>query len=89
MPAEQRFRTGQQRGPGRSRQQSAEGSENDPIPGLPARFAELAFENPELVPQGENIRAQLGIGVQVHQEEVGKEANEGVGEAEEHGPRMI
>ncbi len=86
MPAEQRLRIGQQRGPGRPRQQSAEGSQNDPIPGLPARLAELPFENPELVPQGENFRAQLRIGVHAHQEDIGQEANEGVGEAEEHGP---
>ncbi len=89
LPAEQRLRSGQQRGPDRSRQQSAEGRQHDPIPGLPARLAELPFENPELVPQGENFRAQLGIAVHAHQEEVGNEANEGVGEAEEHGPEMI
>jgi hypothetical protein len=49
MPAEEGLRADQQSGPGWARQNPAQGAEQKAIGGLPARAADLTFENPELV----------------------------------------
>ena len=53
MPAEEGLRADRQSGPGWARQGSALGSEQEA--GLPARAADLAFENPELVTESQHL----------------------------------
>ncbi len=49
MPAEEGLGADQQSGPGWTRQNPAHGGEQEAVGGPPARAADLALENPELV----------------------------------------
>ena len=55
MPAEEGLRADRQNGPGWARQGSALGGEQEAVAGLPARAADLAFENPELVTESQHL----------------------------------
>ncbi len=49
MPAEEGLRADQQSGPGWARQNPAHGGEQEAVGGPPARAADLAFEDADLV----------------------------------------
>ncbi len=65
----------------------AEGGEEEAIARLPVWLAELALEDAELMPEGEHLSPEVGIGAGADEAEVGEEADKRVGEAEEHGDR--
>ncbi len=55
MPAEEGLRADEQSGPGWARQNPAQDSEQEAVGGLPARAADLAFEDTELVTEGQDL----------------------------------
>ncbi len=57
-PAVEGLRAHEQSGPGWARQNPAQRGEQEAVGGLPARAADLAFENPELVTDGKHLRPQ-------------------------------
>lgn len=66
---------------------AAGGGEEDAIGGLPAWTADLALEDAELVTKGEDLGAELGVGVAADDQDLEEEADDGVGEGPEHDPR--
>ena len=58
MPAEEGLRAVQQCGPGWARQGPARGDEQEEVGGLPARAADLAFEDAELVTERQHLRSE-------------------------------
>jgi hypothetical protein len=58
MPAEEGLRADQQSGPGWARQNPAQGSEQEAVGGLPTRAVDLAFEDAELVTEGNHLSTQ-------------------------------
>ena len=85
VPAEQSLRSGQQGIQARSRQEPAQGGEQQAIPGLPGWLADLALQNAELVTQRQHLSSELGVGLGADQGEVGEIADKLVEEGEEHG----
>ena len=61
MPAQEGLRADEQSGPGWARQGAAQGAGQGAVGGLPARAADLAFENPELVTESQHLRPQPGF----------------------------
>jgi hypothetical protein len=49
---------------------------------LPARAADLALENGELMTEGEDLSTELELGLATNQQEVEQEADQGVEEGE-------
>jgi hypothetical protein len=72
---------------GVAREELAEGGEEKAIGRLPARAASLALEDAELVAEGEDLSAQLELGVAAGEECAEEEADQGVEEGERHGRR--
>jgi len=58
MPAEEGLRADQQSGPGWARQGPAQSGEQETVGWLPARAADLAFKNPELLTEGKHLSPQ-------------------------------
>ena len=56
MPAEEGLRADEQSGPDWARQNPAQGGEQEAVGGLPASAADLVFENPELLTEGQHLR---------------------------------
>ena len=87
VPAEQGVGAGQEGEPGGPREDAADGGEEDAIGGLPSWTADLAFEDAELVAEGEDLGAEPAIGMVADDQDLKKEANDGVGKGPEHDPR--
>jgi hypothetical protein len=84
MPSEQRLRAGKERSPGRPGQSPAKGGEEEAVAGTPAGSADLTFEHSKLVAEGENLSAEPGVWPAVDDQDLEQEANDGVGEGEDH-----
>jgi hypothetical protein len=87
VPPEQGLGAGQEGEPGGPGEDAADGCEEDAIGGLPAWTADLAFEDAELVAEGEDLGAEPGIGMVADDQDLEEEADDGVGEGAEHDPR--
>jgi hypothetical protein len=83
VPAEESFGARQKGEPERTREDAAEGGEEDAIGGLPARTVDLTLEDMELVTEGEYLGAEPGVRTTAD-EDLEQEADDGVGEGEEH-----
>jgi hypothetical protein len=79
MPAEEGLGAGQEGEPGRPREDAAGGGEEDAIGRLPAWTAGLAFEDAELVAEGEDLSAESGVGVTADDQDLEQEADDGLG----------
>ena len=84
MPPEQRLRAGQERSPGRPEQSSADGGEEEAVAGTPAGSGDLTFEHSKLVAEGENLSAEPGVWPAVDEEDLQQEADDGIGNGEDH-----
>jgi len=85
VPAKQSLRAREERGSARSGEQPIEGGEDQAIGGLPGRPAGLTVEDSKLVSESEHLGAELSVGAEADKDEIGEEADEGIGEVEEHG----
>jgi hypothetical protein len=85
VPTQKGLRAGQQSRPGGLREKPTEGSKDDAVVWLPAWFPELALQDAELMAEGQHLSSELGVGARANQAQVGEEAGNRVGEAEEHG----
>ena len=63
MPAEKGLRAHEHGGPGWPREDTAQRGEQDSVARLPARAADLALENGELVTEGEDLSSELELGL--------------------------
>ncbi len=70
-----------------SREEAADGGEEDAIGWLPTWTADLAFEDAKLIAEGEDLSAESGVGVAADDQDLEQEADDGVGEGAEHDPR--
>jgi hypothetical protein len=84
MPAEKGLGADEQGGPGWPWEDSAQGGEEEPVARLPARAADLALENGELVTESEDLSTEPELGLATNQQEVEQEADQGVEEGEGH-----
>jgi hypothetical protein len=84
VPAKQGLRADQEGPPGRARKDAAEGAEQQAVGGLEARSMDLAFEDTELVTEGENLDLERGLALPAEAEQIDQEADDGVREAEDH-----
>lgn len=75
VPAEQRLGAGEQRRPGRSRQDSAQGCEQKAVDGLPARATDLAFEYADLMADGQDLGLEPKFRLAASEEGVEEEAD--------------
>jgi hypothetical protein len=80
VPAEVGLGAGQEGEPGRPREDAAGGGEEDAISWLPARTADLAFENAELAAESEDLGTEPGVGMAADDEDLEEEADDRVGE---------
>ena len=85
VPAEQRLRLRQQGPQAGPWEQPAEAGQQDAITRLPGRLADLPLQRAELMPEGEDLGAELGVGAGADENEVNDEADKLVREAEKHG----
>jgi len=76
VPAQQRVCAGQEAPPGRTREEPAEGAEEQAVVRLEAGPMDLAFENTELVAEGENLDLKRGFGLPAEDKEVEQGADE-------------
>ena len=89
MPAEQRFRTGQQRSPRWPGQDAADRGQEEAIGRLPARLAGLPFQHPKPMAQSQDFSSRPGVRPVAVDEGVDQEACEGVEEGVEHDPGSV
>jgi hypothetical protein len=84
VPAKQRLRAHQERGPPGSRQDPAERGHEQPVPAAKARTARLALEDGQLVPKDttSNLRGHLVVGGASDQQDYS--AQQQMHEGEEH-----
>ena len=80
VPAEQSLGAGQEGEPIRPRGDAAGGGEEDAIGLLPAWTANLAFENAELMAEGEDLGTEPGVGMAADDQNLEEEADDRVGE---------
>jgi hypothetical protein len=86
MPAEDGL-GGQEGEPGRPREDAAGGGEEHAIGWLPAWTADLAFDDAELMAEGEDLSAELGVRVTADDQDLEQKADDSVGDEAEHDPR--
>src|SRR5262249_51820938 len=84
VPAQQCLRADQEGSPGRTRKHAAEGAQKQTVSWLEAGPMDLAFEDAELVAEGENLDLKCGIGLVAVDKEVEQEADDGVEKAQDH-----
>ncbi len=70
MPAQQRLRADQEGPPGRTREEAAEGAEEQAVGRLEAGPMDLAFKDTELVAEGQNLDLECGFGLPAEDKEV-------------------
>ncbi len=85
MPAEQSLRGNKKGGPSRPRKDPAQGGEEQTVTRLKVRPVELAFEDAELMAEGQNLDPELGLGLPALDEELEEESDEAVQEGKTHG----
>jgi hypothetical protein len=82
---QQRLRADQKGAPGRSRQETTEGGEDQAVAKLEARPTDLALEDAELVAEGEDLDLEDGIALHANQKEVDQGADDRIQETQDHG----
>ena len=85
MPAQQPLRADQEGPPGRTRENPAESAEEQAVGRLEAGPMDLAFEDAELVAEGENLDLKCGFRLPAEDKEIEQRADDGVEEAQDHG----
>lgn len=83
MPAKEGLGPRQEGGPERTREDAADGGEEDAIGVLPGWSVDLALEEAELVAEGENLGTELGVGVTAEDQDLEEESDDGVGQRAE------
>ena len=83
MPAEQRLGSGQERSPVRPGQDTAECGQHQAI-GLPARPADLALEDTELVAQSQDLGSEPGLGAAADDQRLQQETDHDVEDGVQH-----
>jgi hypothetical protein len=84
VPAEQGLRAGDQGAQGVAREQPAEGGEEETIGRRPARAADLALDDDQLVAGGENLSTELKLRLAAGEQSGEEEADQRVEERERH-----
>ena len=69
-PATSRFGSTSRRGSGRTEEEPAEGAEEQAVARPEARPMDLAFEDAELVAEGENLDLKCGFGLPAEDKEI-------------------
>lgn len=85
VPVEQSLRADQEGGPSEPREDLAQGGEEQTVTGLKARPADLAFQDTELMAEGENLDLEVGLGLLALDQEVEEEPDNAVQEGQKHG----
>jgi len=85
VPVEQSLRADQEGGPSGPWEDLAQGGEEQTVTGLEARPADLAFQDAELMAEGENLDLKIGLGPLALDQELEEEADDAVQEGQKHG----